>query len=359
LEWSRLKVFISASAVGFYGDRGDEILTEKSDRGEGFLSQVCQDWEQPLLLASKKSEGRGPRVAIFRFGVVLGEAAGALAKMIEPFRAGLAGNLGKGQQWMSWIHIEDLVKALAESLHNPQYSGILNAVSPQPVTNHEFSLTLSSAVREKPRLGPPVPGFALKAAMGEMSTILLASQRVMPERLLQMGFQFRYPDLASALNQLCQVYKEGDSLFVAEQFFALPLEKVFPFFAEAHNLEKITPPLLNFKITEMSTPAIQQGTLIDYQLRIHKVPVHWKTLIQTWNPPISFVDNQEKGPYRKWHHTHSFSKLGKGTLMVDRVRYRLPLGGLGQLTAGAWVKSDIEKIFAYRRKAALELLPSY
>jgi ligand-binding SRPBCC domain-containing protein len=162
--------------------------------------------------------------------------------------------------------------------------------------------------------------------------------------------------MGTALADVCKAQLSGDSLFVMQQFFPRSLAQIFPFFADARNLEKITPPLLRFKIVAMSTPQIQQGTVIDYRLRLRGWPIGWKTLIQEWSPPLGFVDNQERGPYRKWHHTHSFQVLGDGTLMTDRVLYRVPLGAAGQLALGPWVRSDIEKIFAYRRKAVLEIL---
>jgi len=135
-----------------------------------------------------------------------------------------------------------------------------------------------------------------------------------------------------------------------QQYIPKPINEVFDFFSEAKNLEKITPPFLNFNISSISTPQIQKGTEIVYQLKIHGVPVTWKTDIAYWNPPYEFVDNQRKGPYSLWNHTHSFSKLANGTLMRDRVIYKIPLGFLSELTVKSWVENDVQKIFKFRRE---------
>lgn len=188
-----IKVFISASAIGFYGDRGEEILSEESQMGSGFLAEVCQQWEG----ASQSFPGR--RV-LMRTGVVLSPQGGALAKMKIPFMVGLGGPLGKGEMWMSWIHLDDLVDLFILALSDSKISGVYNAVAPEPVQNLEFSRSLAAVMRRP--LGPAVPLFVLKMAMGEMSSVLLASQRVMPARLLQQKYNFRYQDVTQALMNL-------------------------------------------------------------------------------------------------------------------------------------------------------------
>ncbi|HEY8278502.1 MAG TPA: TIGR01777 family oxidoreductase [Bdellovibrionota bacterium] len=189
------KVFLSASAVGFYGDRGDELLGESSAAGQGFLADVCQAWER---IAREAAGTMGAeRVVIFRFGMVLGEQGGALAKMLPAFRLGLGGRLGNGRQWLSWIHIDDLVRALLFALDTVGASGVYNAVAPAPVTNREFTRALGRALHRPAVL--PVPAFALKLALGEMAEMLLGSQRVEPGRLIAEGFSFRYPRIIEAL----------------------------------------------------------------------------------------------------------------------------------------------------------------
>ena len=147
-----------------------------------------------------------------------------------------------------------------------------------------------------------------------------------------------------------------DVVFTAEQRIPRPRAEVFAFFSQARNLEAITPPWLQFRILEQSTPEIEQGTVITYRLKIHGIPFVWKSRIDEWNPGESFVDTQLKGPYAKWHHTHSFHDDGDGTIIRDRVLYRLPLGFLGQLFGGRFVAKDVRKIFAYRKRRTEELL---
>jgi len=147
-----------------------------------------------------------------------------------------------------------------------------------------------------------------------------------------------------------------DQIFEARQEIHRPLEEVFEFFASEKNLERITPPWLNFKVVSMTTPEITDGTRINYTLKIHGIPVRWQSVIEEWIPNQRFVDRQAKGPYALWHHTHQFQRTANGTLMTDTVRYRLPLGGLGNFVAGRWVAKDIKQIFDYRAKVITTLL---
>lgn len=142
---------------------------------------------------------------------------------------------------------------------------------------------------------------------------------------------------------------------LAEQRIPLPPDRVFAFFADPTNLERITPPFMHFQVLRASTPTIQEGTLIDYKLRVHGFPMRWRSRIECWKPGREFVDVQLRGPYRLWHHTHQFEPLDGGTLIRDRVRYRLPLGALGDLVAGTMVRKDVETIFAFREKAIREI----
>lgn len=336
-----LKVFVSGSAIGYYGDCKDGVVTEDQTPGTDFLANVCRDWE----LEVAKVPGR--RV-IIRTSVVLSNQGGALAEMLPLFKAGVGGVLGSGQQWMSWIHINDIVDLLVRALEDPGMQGPINGCSPNPVTNRDFSKCLASALGKS--LGPSVPLFALKTIFGEMSTFILASIRGSGERAQQLGYRFQFADIEEALRDLCAPFKDGEEIFYSEQFIPLPPEKVFPFFQNAQNLERITPPSLSFTIRGMSTEQIEQGTEIDYDLKIHGVPAKWKSEIDEWKPPHRFVDIQKKGPYQLWHHTHEFRPFCGGTLMVDRVRYQLPLGILGRWIGGSFVKKDVTKIFGFRRK---------
>ncbi len=193
------KVLVSVSAVGYYGDRGDERLDEESDPGTGFLPDLCRQWEA----ATQAAMLRGIRVVIPRVGMVLSPKGGALPLMLPVFRLGIGGRLGSGRQFMSWISLEDMVGVIHHVMNNHFLQGPVNAVSPNPVTNREFTQTLAAALsRPSPFV---LPSFAARLAFGEMADeALLASTRVYPERLKQSGFKFQFPDLDSALRQSLQ-----------------------------------------------------------------------------------------------------------------------------------------------------------
>ncbi len=191
----RPRVLVCASAVGYYGSRGDQILTEASTPGTDFLARVVVEWEEAAQLA----ESLDMRVVRLRFGMVLGHG-GALAKMLPPFRFGVGGKLGSGHQWMAWIHLEDAVNLILFALNYAAVRGAVNATAPHPVTNEEFTGRLALELHRPAIL--PVPGFALKLAFGEMSDMVLASQRVLPTVAKSAGFRFQYPDLHTALDNL-------------------------------------------------------------------------------------------------------------------------------------------------------------
>ena len=191
------KTLIAASAIGFYGDRGDEILKEMSAPGQGFLPDVCVAWEEATQLAMEK----GIRVVNARFGIILSKDGGALTKMLPPFRMGVGGRIGSGKQWMSWIALDDVVEGLNYVLTNESLSGPVNFVAPKPVTNAEFTKTLGK-VLSRPTFFP-VPAFAVRLAFGEMAdALLLASQRVEPTRLKDANYRFSLSELREALLHL-------------------------------------------------------------------------------------------------------------------------------------------------------------
>jgi len=189
--------FICASAIGYYGNRGEEVLTENSAPGNEFLSEVCVAWEK----ASAAAAEAGIRTVNARFGIILDANGGALQKMVTPFRMGIGGKVGDGKQWMSWIALEDVVGGLRFVLENSSLNGPVNFVAPNPVTNAEFTKTLGD-VLSRPTIFP-VPAFAVRLAFGEMAdALLLASQKVAPTRLLESGFRFEYSELKSALKNI-------------------------------------------------------------------------------------------------------------------------------------------------------------
>jgi uncharacterized protein (TIGR01777 family) len=193
----RPRVLITASAVGYYGDRGEEILREDSPPGAGFLPGVCREWEA----ATEPAAAGGIRTAHLRIGVVLSPVGGALQKMLAPFKMGLGGNMGNGRQWWSWIHVEDLVGAIHHILKTDRLEGPVNVVAPTPVTNAEFTKTLAS-ILSRPAIFP-MPAFAARLAFGQMADeLLLASQRVDPAKLTASGYAFQYSDLRASLQNL-------------------------------------------------------------------------------------------------------------------------------------------------------------
>lgn len=191
------KFLISASAVGFYGDRQNEVLNEESPSGSGFLAETCRDWEA----ASESARDAGIRVVYLRFGVILSNKGGALSKMLPPFKLGLGGKIGNGKQYMSWVSISDVVGAVQHVLNKTNIKGPVNIVAPQPVTNKEFTQILGK-VLAKPTFFP-MPGFAARLAFGEMAReLLLASTRVEPTLLKASGYTFQHPELENTLRSL-------------------------------------------------------------------------------------------------------------------------------------------------------------
>ena len=191
---ARPRVLVSASATGYYGNRGDETLTEASAPGIDFLSGIAKEWESEAL----KAEAIGIRVVRARFGVILSKRGGALPQMMPPFQFGVGGKISTGKQWMSWITLDDVVAVLRSAIENANITGPLNVVSPQPVTNVAFTKILAAAMH-RPALFP-APAFVLRLILGEMAgALLLSSQRVLPAQLQKLSYQFIHPDLKAAL----------------------------------------------------------------------------------------------------------------------------------------------------------------
>ena len=340
--FDRPRVLVSASAVGFYGDRADEPLFETSAPGNDFLAGVCTKWEFEALRAQEI----GVRAVMLRTGIVLGNG-GALRKMSAPFKFGAGGPLGNGRQFVPWIHIDDIVELYVRAVEDETLSGPINAVTPDYATSTRFALAIGSAMR-RPALAP-APGFALRAAIGEFAETVLASQLVIPAAAQRAGFTWKYPRLETALQQVLNPTASSSVLhsFSAEQIVAAPLDTVFAFFSDAANLEAITPPSLRFRMMA-KVGSTRAGTVIDYKLALHGLPVRWKTLIAAWGPPYEFVDVQLHGPYALWEHRHRFEEVPQGVRISDHVTYAMPLRPFGELAAGL-VEKDVNAIFAYRR----------
>ncbi len=190
------KTLVSASAVGYYGDRGDEELTEAAPPAHDFLADVCVEWEREALVAQQ----HGVRVVAARTGIVLGAGGGALAKMLTPFKLGGGGPLGNGRQWMPWIHVADLARLYLHAAETTSIQGAMNAVAPQPVRNSEFTKALARQLHRPAFM--PAPYFGLRLLFGEFAKVLFASQRVIPRVAVDTGFVFQYPEIAAALREI-------------------------------------------------------------------------------------------------------------------------------------------------------------
>jgi len=194
---ARPRVLVSASAIGIYGDRGDELLTEDSTRGSDFLSSLAADWEVEAV----KAEALGIRVVLTRFGIILAKHAGALQPMLRAFRFGVGGKIGSGQQWMSWITLDDVVNLLRLALENGSVRGPVNFVAPEPVRNAEFTKALAQVMHRPAFLS--VPAFALRLALGEMAgELVLSSQRCLPKKAQDLGYRFQRPEISAALQHV-------------------------------------------------------------------------------------------------------------------------------------------------------------
>lgn len=187
---------LSASAVGYYGFSGDETLTEDSPPGNDFLAQIAREWEEEAMKAKEK----GARVVIMRLGIVLGEKGGALSQLIPLFRKYIGGPVGSGQQWFSWVHIQDLGEAIVFLIKHAEISGPVNICAPNPVTNKDLAKALGKALNRPSII--PTPGFLVKLVLGEMASIILKGQKVIPKRLQESGFVFQYPEIEQALTSL-------------------------------------------------------------------------------------------------------------------------------------------------------------
>ena len=274
-----LALWVNFSAIGYYPVNAAESFDEDGPRGEGFAPRVCADWEAAAAQAPAR------RRVVLRVGTVLGAGGGALDKLLPPFKAGLGGPVGAGRQMMSWIHRDDLVRLCLRCVEDERFEGVINAVAPTPVSNRDFSRTLGRVLGRPARVPAPPP--ALKLALGEMAQLVLDGQRIVPGRLSGLDFDHRYGALDEALAECAGVLAVGlgGETHVCDRyedfcFIPRPLDEVFAFFADPHNLERITPPLLRFEVVSVSTAAVEEGTVIDYRLRLHGIPLKWRPLVR-------------------------------------------------------------------------------
>lgn len=294
---SKVRAVVSASAIGIYGDRGDETLTEESGPGSGFLAEVCRSWEGELF-SGADGMADPPRLVAVRVGFVLGRNGGALEKLLPLFRRGLGGRLGSGSQIMSWIHIYDLVQLIVFAVENENVNGPLNGVSPSPVDNSEFTEVFAKVVGRDALI--PVPAIGLKLAVGEMAEVILSGQKVLPERPRGLGFKFKYTNLEEALKDINGGLKPGEEDFVQEQYLPLKAEEVL-------------------KILETDPKLQDLGTL--------------------------------KSDLKSFEHSRRLLPLGEGIILQDKVVYRVHGGRLGQIAMGDKYAAKIKRIFTECQQA--------
>lgn len=351
-----IKVFVQGSATGIYGDRKDSVLDANSKPGEGFLADVVREWEAEARRLNENlvPPARSIRLPIIRTSMVLARHGGALQKMLPLFRANIAGRIGfDGSQWMSWIHLDDIVNLFIHAIDAEAADGVLEGAAPQPTTNRDFTDTLCRELDVFENVA--VPSAAVKLLYGEMSSVILEGQRVVPTATLASGFKFKFETLEAALAEILLPLRNSTFEKLSEQWVPKRPDEVWPFFCNEKNLEDLTPGFLKFKVLSKSTPTMGEGTLIDYTLSLNGIPFGWRTRIEEWDPGKKFVDNQLRGPYALWHHTHEFVPMAGGTLLRDRIRYRVPFGWLGAIASGWKVHKDVATIFDFRRKKIAEL----
>lgn len=361
----RPRVLVSASAVGYYGDRGDEALTEASPPGRDYLAQMCQAWEA----AAEAAREHGVRVCCVRVSLVLGVGGGVFEKLRPIARAGLAGPLGSGAQWFPWIHLHDLVELFARALTDARFSGPIVGAAPEPVTNRSFTRALTRALGRWTFL--PVPAWALRLALGEAASALLAGQRASSARASELDLQFNYPNLEAALADLCDPaaaprFEAADAApqspylrsrratraLSQDAEIQAPLEGVAAFFSRAENLGPMTPAAATMTILTPRPIAGGEGAQVEYTLRVGPVRVRWVTEFEVWDLPRRFVDVQRRGPFAAWWHEHRFEASGAGTTrMADRVYYRTPFGPLGWIAERLFVRPQLREIFRFRAHA--------
>jgi uncharacterized protein len=340
------RVIVSASAIGYYGDRGDEVLDDDSRPGSDFLAGVCVAWEREAQAAVKF----GMRSVSIRISMVLGHG-GAVAKLVPIFRLGAGGPLGSGRQWMPWIHIDDLANLFCLAIDRDAITGAIVGASPDYATNARMMQALGHALR-RPALAT-APGFALKLALGEFAETLLGGQLILPAKATAAGFAWRHLQLEAAMIAILAP-KSGRApaiqTFEHEQLVKAPMESVLGFFGKAENLEKLTPPAMRLKMSSTREGGMHRGSTIEYSLRVHGLGIRWRALIVEWLPNVRFVDVQTRGPYLWWRHAHEFVERDGGVVVRDRVDFILPFAPLSNIALPA-VRNDIESAFAYRRRA--------
>jgi uncharacterized protein len=358
----RPEVLVSGSGMGFYGERPEGPCPEDRGSGTDFLAEVCVAWEA----AAVEAEALGVRVVRVRTGFVLGAEEGGLASLATPFRLGVGGPLGRGDQPISWIHVDDEVEAIVRLLGDLAISGPVNLTT-GTVSQRELATKVGHVLHRPSAIA--APATALKLLFGEASGAILGGQDAPPEALRHAGYEHLFPLLGPALEDVLDVSPilvvdpedVPDHAYLAEHRprwelrsaldVAEPVESVFAWFRQPENLPMVTPPANALELKTASPIRMQEGTDIDYELPIAGLRASWRTHVVSWDPPRSFVDVATKGPFHCWWHEHRFEPTATGTHIRDRVLFSAPLGPIGRAAEAAWVRSMLQRLFLYRRNA--------
>ena len=342
-----LSSFISASAIGVYGDQGSETIDESCGNGRGFLANVCFDWEGVLF-----NHKFNTRKVSLRTGVVLSPDGGALNKILKPFQMGLGGKFGSGEQYMSWIHIDDIVNMYIYAI-NHNIEGVFNAVSPVPVSNLQFTHEMGTALN-RPTLFS-VPEKSLEILMGEMSELLLNSINVSSSRIQKHGFKFHFSDISKALNNLLHDTNKGQNKFRKFHWVKEDVDKVFDFFTHNKNIQKLVSKNSDILLTSNDTK-YSKGSVIDHQFNLYGIPLRWKSLVSHFSKDRRYTDIQFSGPYKKWVHNQVIKPFNGGTLIMDEVAYSFPFSIFTDLITSNKVKKDIESLYNYKSNKLSDML---
>ena len=342
----KIRTLVQASAIGFYGNTGDQKVMETHSVGAGFLAETTKKWEEELAQLQEKI-----RPVIVRLGVVLGHAGGALSDMLMPYQMGIGATIGPGDQFLSWIHVADVCQFIERVLGNESDRGIYNLTAPKPVTYRELHGKLQ---RYYSALSwAQIPPMVLKMVLGQRSELLLTGQQVMPQKLVESGYRHRFPEIDSCLENLLGKMHDGCQIFEQTQWVPASLSSVWDFFSHEENLKKVTPPELDLEVTICPETRLNSHRLIDFRIRFYGFPIKWRSKIIEFVPPTSFRDVQLTGPYKIWDHHHEFKELDGGTLIVDYVRFKPPFGIIGKFLTPI-ISMQVGKIFQFRRKALSE-----
>ncbi len=367
----RPTTIVAASAVGFYGHTSSTPVSEDAPAGEGFLADLCQDWEAAFTPAQEA----GLRVVWGRIGIVLARGGGALGPLLPLTRLGLGGPLGSGAQGIPWIHLHDLVEAMVLALNTPALSGPVNMVGTASATQRNFAQAIGRAVG-MPAIAP-APAFAMRALLGEAATALLEGQFVAPEKLAAFGFQHAFTDLDDALQDVVStdaaevrpapsklnVDAGADWLrahppsheLVSKRCVPAPLDQVWDFFKDARNLAALSPADAGLTL-DPDLPAMAKGVRFTHQMALGPLRIPWEGEVAAWEPNERFVDIQRRGPFGCWWHEHRFTAItlpdgSHGTELSDRVLFKSPLGPLGTLATALFVRQQLLDLFAFRDHA--------